>query len=118
MNRNEQFVKSLYVSIVEPNLKHYDKMLNTELRLDIKIDEYWFTTLEFYQKLSDKEKHIIMNMTRQTIIDTISSVLGIIDGSSTLYDCDLEPKLLLDNIDTEGELQDEFLEYVEEKYME
>ena len=59
MNRNEQFVKSLYVSIVEPNLKLYDKMLNTELRLDIKIDEYWFTTLEFYQKLSDKEKHII-----------------------------------------------------------
>ena len=38
MNRNEQFVKSLYVSIVEPNLKLYDKMLNTELRLDIKLE--------------------------------------------------------------------------------
>ena len=41
-------------------------------------------------------------------------MLGIIDGSSTLIGCKAEPKLYLDNIDTDGELQDLFLEYVEE----
>lgn len=48
------------------------------------------------------------------MIDTISNMLGVIDGSSTLKDCSFEPKLLLDSIDTEGELQDSFLEFIEE----
>ena len=33
--------------------------------------------------------------------------------SSTLKDCSFELKLLLDSIDTEGELQDSFLEFIE-----
>lgn len=49
------------------------------------------------------------------MIDTISNMLGVIDGSSTLKDCSLEPKLLLDSIDTDGELQDSFLEFIEER---
>ena len=51
---------------------------------------------------------------QQTMIDTISNMLGIIDGSSTLSGCDAEPKLYLDDADTDGDLQDLFLEYVEE----
>lgn len=47
------------------------------------------------------------------MIDTVSHMLGIIDGSSTLNDSELEPKLLLDSQDTENELQDSFLELVE-----
>lgn len=55
-----------------------------------------------------------MKIIEQTMIDTISNMLGIIDGSSTLKNCSLESKLLLDNEDTNGELQGEFLEYMEE----
>ena len=55
-----------------------------------------------------------MGVIELIMIDTISSVLGIIDGSSTLSGCDIEPKLFLDGIDTNNELQDLFLEYVEE----
>jgi len=55
-----------------------------------------------------------MRIVEQTMIDTVSHMLGVIDGSSTLNDCSLEPKLLLDSIDTEGELQDLFLEFIEE----
>jgi len=39
------------------------------------------------------------------MIDTISNMLGVIDGSSTLSGCDAEPNLYLDDI---------VLEYVEE----
>jgi len=48
------------------------------------------------------------------MIDTISNILGVIDGNSPLKDCSFEPKLLLDTIDTEGEPQDSFLEFIEE----
>ena len=48
------------------------------------------------------------------MIDTTSNMLGIIDGSSTLIGRSIEPNLLLDSIDTEGELQDCFLEYIDE----
>lgn len=56
-----------------------------------------------------------MSIIEQTTIDTISNMLGIIDGSATLKDFSLEPKLLLDSKDTEGELQDLFLEFIEER---
>lgn len=64
----------------------------------------------------DKEqKEILFKIIEQTMIDTISNMLGIIDGSSTLIDCPIKPKLLLDSKDTAGELQDYFLEFIEEK---
>ncbi|WP_443258402.1 hypothetical protein [Virgibacillus sp. L01] len=47
------------------------------------------------------------------MIDTISNMLGVVDGSSTLTDCTVEPKLLLDSNDTDGELQGSFLEFIE-----
>ena len=54
-----------------------------------------------------------MSIIEQTMIDTISNMLGVIDGSSTLKNCLLEPELLLDSKYTEGELQDIFLEFIE-----
>jgi hypothetical protein len=48
------------------------------------------------------------------MIDTVSNILGIIDGNSTLIDSAIEPKLLLDLKDTEGELQDCFLKFIED----
>lgn len=57
---------------------------------------------------------MIFKVIKQTMIDTISHMLWIIDGSSTLLDCAIKPKLLLNSKDTEGELQDCFLEFIEE----
>lgn len=54
-----------------------------------------------------------MSLIEQIMIDTISNMLGVIDGSSTIIDCLLEPKLLLDSKDKEGELQNIFLEFIE-----
>lgn len=44
-----------------------------------------------------------MRVIEQTMIDTISNILGIIDGSSTLKACSFNPKLLIETIDTRGE---------------
>ena len=48
------------------------------------------------------------------MIDTISSVFGILDGSSTLGDGKWEFDVKINGVDIEDELQDTFLEYVEE----
>lgn len=111
---NEIFVKSLYDSVVKENLKVYKNLYETT-NVTSKTDNYWKEAIGFYKSLSDENKDILMTIIEQTMIDTISNMLGVIDGSSTLKDCSLEPKLLLDSIDTEGELQDSFLEFIEER---
>ena len=114
---NVEFIKSLYDSIVEENIQLYQEEFSNTVDSNEVLDEYWSKVLNFYEDLSEERKEILMSIIKQTIIDTISNVLGIIDGSSTLNDCDLEPKLLLDNKDTENELQDTFLAYIEENHM-
>ena len=110
---NEIFIKSIYKSIVEENKNLY-KNLFDNTNIDKASDEYWKKSLKLYNSLSEENKEILINIIQQTMIDTISNMLGIIDGSSTLSGCDSEPKLYLDNSDTDGELQDLFLGYVEE----
>ncbi|MED0679990.1 transposase [Aneurinibacillus thermoaerophilus] len=110
----EIFVKSLYESIVKENLKLYRHLFETT-NVGPKTDEYWRTAIGLFNSLTEENKDILMSIIEQTMIDTISNMLGIIDGSATLKDCSLEPKLLLDSKDTEGELQDLFLEFIEER---
>ncbi|WRP06242.1 transposase [Rossellomorea aquimaris] len=111
---NDTFVKSLYESIVKENLNLYKDLIETT-NVTPKTHDYWKEAISFYDSLSYENKNTLMRIIEQTMIDTISNMLGVIDGSSTLKDCSLEPKLILSSIDTEGELQDSFLEFIEEK---
>jgi hypothetical protein len=111
---NEEFVKALYKSIIEENIELSKDLFETT-NLTTVTDDYWREALGFYKSLDKEQKEILFKIIEQTMIDTISNMLGIIDGSSTLIDCEIEPKLLLDSKDTEGELQDCFLEFIEEK---
>jgi hypothetical protein len=110
---NDIFVKSLYESIVKENIGLYKNLFETTV-IEPKTSEYWKQSIQLYKSLTEENREAFMKIIEQTMIDTISNMLGIIDGSSTLKNCSLESKLLLDNEDTAGELQDEFLEYVEE----
>ncbi len=111
---NDIFVKSLYETIVKENLQLYKNLYETT-NVTSKTDDYWKKAIVFYDSLTDENKDTLMRIIEQTMIDTISTMLGVIDGSSTLNNCPLEPKLLLDSNDTEGELQDLFLEFIEER---
>lgn len=111
---NDIFVKSLYESIIKENQQLYKDLYETT-NVTAKTDDYWKKAIGFYDRLTDEDKVIVMRIIEQTMIDTILNMLGVIDGSSTLKGCSLEPKLLLDAIDTEGELQDLFLEFIEER---
>lgn len=111
----EIFINGLYESVVRENKELYRNIFdNTDV--DKKTTEYWKETLMFYDQLPMDHRRVLLNIIEQIMIDTVSNVLGIIDGSSTLGAGIIEPKLLLSEEDTEGELQDLFLAYVEENH--
>lgn len=110
----EEFIKSLYESIIEDNRKIYKNIFDKTI-IDKKTNGYWKLSLSFYNELSVENKAILFNIIEQTMIDTVSNVLGIVDGNVTLKNCNIEPKLFLDNNDTDSELQDLFLRYIEDK---
>lgn len=103
----------MVVGVIEENKELY-KDLFDNTTIDKRTDEYWKQSLNLYNNLSKDNKEVLMNIIEQTMIDTISNIFEISDGSSTLNGYNIETKLLLNGKDTEGELQDAFLEYVEE----
>ncbi|MED4172383.1 transposase [Halalkalibacterium halodurans] len=110
----EAFVKALYESIVKENLNLYKELYETT-NVTSKTNEHWTQAIDLYNNLDNEDKAVLFKIIEQTMIDTISNMLGAIDGNSTLKDFEAEPKLLLDSVDTEGELQDYFLTFIEDK---
>lgn len=109
---NEIFIKSLYETIIKDKELYRDQLEHSNI--DKVEEEYLKQVLEIYNNASEEKKDALIDFIGLVITDTVSDMLGIIDGSSTLNGCDAEPKLYLDDVDTDGELQDLFLEYIEE----
>ena len=109
---NEVFVEKIYKTIVKDGIVDYKELLeNTELSKTT--DEYWKNALELYKNISSDEKEKMIKFAELIMIDTISSVFGILDGSSTLSEDEFEFEVNINGVSTENELQDTFLEYVE-----
>lgn len=108
----EVFVKSIYGSIVEENLETYKNIYHNTV-INQNTNEYWKQAIALYNGLPEEGKLIVLSIIKQTMIDTISTVLGTIDGTCTLQGFDSNLKLLIDEKDTE-DLQDHFLAFVEE----
>ena len=110
---NEEFVKSIYQTVVEEGKNIYkDLYENTEVTE--RTVDYWKNALELYRSFDDRQKKVFLDIVKQTMIDTISSVFGVLDGSSTLSGGDFEFEVKINGIGTEDELQDAFLGFVEE----
>lgn len=112
---NDIFIESLFQTVVEENREIYKRLFD-ETIIDRKTIEYWQKALKLYNNLSNENKEVMIDIIEHTMIDTISNIFAIIDGVITLKNCNIEPKLFLNNNDTDGELEDLFLQYVEDKY--
>lgn len=113
INMNEKFVEQLYKVVVRDGISEYKDLLDNT-SLEKVTDEYWRNTLELYEKLSLEEKEKMLKFAELIMVDTISSVFGILDGSSTLSEETIDFDVMINGVSTENELQDTFLEYVEE----
>ena len=110
---NEEFVSRIYKTVIEDGENIYKELYeNTEVTK--RTVDYWKKALELYRSFDDDQKNVFMDIIRHTMIDTVSGVFGILDGSSTLSGGNLEFEIKINGISTENELQDTFLAVVEE----
>lgn len=102
--------KMIHELMVEDNLDAYKEIYQTTDRNTV-TDDYWKETLDMFDRMSEHDRQLLFKLIKQTMIDTTSNLLGVLDGTSSI-DADLS--LLIDGNGSEGDLQDSFLEYVED----
>ncbi|WP_284461224.1 hypothetical protein [Chryseobacterium sp.] len=111
--KSEELVKVLNRDVVEGNLELYKKLLNTTTEAK---DPIWKGILPIYINFSKDEKDVFLKFLRIVEINTLSHVLGILDGST--YSDGIEEDFILTTKDSDKkineDLQDLFLELIEE----
>ena len=118
----EEFVQAVHRTVVQDGMADYKDIYEEEV--DPNVNDYT-ACIAFYQQSSEADQKRMKQMMEQTIIDTVSHVFGIIDGSSGLNGSALEAKLALvrvdetgdpvETVETDGALQDTFLGYIEDR---
>lgn len=109
----EQFVKAVYATVVQDALSDYKNMYEEEV--SISDTELYSQAIHMYQQMDPEQQKLMMHIIEVVMVDTVSHIFGVIDGSSPLNDSDMEATLLLDDVDSEGELQDSFIGYLQEE---
>lgn len=112
--KTRQFAKALYETVVTESVQSYQEMFN-KMEMHPDMDDYSSQVVTLFRSLSKDDQKIFMKIIEQTIIDDVSHVCGIIDGTSTLTNCKIEPTLLLDSKETDEFVQDMFLAHIEEE---
>ena len=96
--------------MVKESVDEYKKIFESNVEEDY-ID-YWKKAIVFYNTLDNAEKGIFQDIIKNVMIDTISTVLGFVEGTTSIDDKNWEIDVSANGINTEGQLQDAFLEYV------
>lgn len=109
---DEQIGRALYHSIVEDNLAIYRETFNEKGDISEWI-EYWQKAVALYRTLDESQREVFFSILRQTITDTVSNVLAVLDNVASLTG-DWRFSVTANGVDTEEGLQDAFLAYVEE----
>ena len=63
----------------------------------------------FCQSLSESDRSTLMDIIGHVCVDSVSTVLGLIQGSSSIEGLNGEFQLLYDGVSIESGIQDEFL---------
>ena len=108
---SEKLADAFKNEIINENLKIY-KGFFTEYSISEIKDPYFIEAINFFNTLPDEHKRIFFSILQQVMIDSISNVLGVIDGSSSLSEHDGDFSLLYEGKPLEY-LQDNFLSQFE-----
>ena len=111
----EEFVSCIRNEVLDGNLRTYVDLLNNT-PAEGAADEYWQELLQAYSSMNERQRSALRLMARQVMIDTISNLFGVLDGTSPLED-HRESFVLTYGAANEklnGDLQDYFLAAEEE----
>lgn len=108
----EIFIENIYKEIIENNYNLYQSFYSDENLKDYKDQS---EMILFIKSLNPNHKKYLFRLLKQTSIDTLSNIFGIIDGSSYLEGIENgEFELFVNMNDNKnllsGDLQDLFLE--------
>jgi hypothetical protein len=78
----EEFISCIRHEVLEDSLTMYREHLDRSLSGTEKV--YWPRMAEFYRSLSDEQRQQFLEAIRQVMVDTLSNVMGILDGSTLL----------------------------------
>lgn len=109
----QDFVSKLGAEVVDKNYATYRSLL-LDTSVSKALDPYWQRVLTLFGELSDEQREILLELTRQVTIDAVANVLGVIDGTVALADADDAFRLTYGGQELEGELQSIFLELAEQ----
>jgi predicted nucleic acid-binding protein len=109
------FVNQIRKYVIDENLNIYKDLYRNTKAKDVK-DVFWKKSLSLFNKLDNDEKNHFFEILRQVEIDTVSNVLGVIDGV-VQFENQLDLTLYIENSNEpiNGELQDILLEQEELK---
>ncbi|CAM4172351.1 hypothetical protein F901_02605 [Acinetobacter dispersus] len=118
---SDDFVEKLRENLLIDYVQTYREIYeSTQIDNKIEKDPYWFSVLSFYNSLKENEKDVLFKIIQQTVVDTTSNILGIIDGPvylegfngdfSLSYQEGKDQEVILN-----GDLQDSFLSIVHTK---
>lgn len=109
----DTFVSSLSAAVVDDNHAIYRSLL-WYTGVEQAADPYWRRVLTLFGELSDEQREVLLELTRQVTIDAVANVLGIIDGTCELDGEQGGFQLTCDGHDLGGDLQSLFLERAEQ----
>lgn len=106
----KDFVSGLKTTVVEENLSIYKDLFSSTSIKDV-TDEYWKRALTLFNSLPAEQREVFFEVIRQTMVDTTSNILGVIDGVSIMNDESDEFSLTYgdDKKSLSGDLQSLFL---------
>lgn len=114
--KTSNFVLSLKKGVIDDGGKEYKNILDNTPIKNI-TDNYWKKVITLYNSLNSSDREIILQIITQIQIDTLSTILGIFDGTITLenQDEDFIVSLSESKKVLEPEMQELFLSIIEEE---
>jgi hypothetical protein len=106
----KDFVIGLKTTVVDENIGIYKQLFSNTTIKDA-ADESWKRALTLFNSLPTEQREVFFEVIRQTMVDTTSNILGIMDGVSTINGVNAEFLLTygIDNEALTGDLQSLFL---------
>ena len=109
----KEIAGALYAEVVDGNLAEYRHILEGAVETPPR-DPYWRKVAALFRSIPDDQKNHFVEIFRQVSVDAVSTVAGVLDGTSPLGGtCQSFTLTDSDGTKLNGCLQDHFLAVVE-----
>jgi hypothetical protein len=112
---SEEFSRKIYDVVVEENMTIYRQTFLRTKPSEV-TDPYYKRVFTLFDELSPAQKDCLFEIMRQVTVDSVSSVLGVIDGSSFIDSSAPTFELMCGAEHLEGDLQMYFLNEDDERH--